>query len=369
MALTQKELEYWLSSVSKLGPVKTRKLLDYFGSEEEIYKAQQGQWMQVDGITDAVVQEMLFLKKEDAMKEEYEKMQRADIKLISIHDSEYPKKLSNIEKAPYSLFCKGRMPREELVSVAIVGARNCTSYGKEMALWFGRELSKAGIQVISGMALGIDGFAHRGALEGETATYAVLGSGIDVCYPRDNFNLYMELQKRGGVLSEYGPGVKGAPFQFPMRNRIISGLSDAVLVVEAREKSGSLITADLALEQGKDIFAIPGKALDPLSLGCNNLIKQGAQIVDNPKEIVENFHLNEIKCMKKMKKNNILLDSPEKIVYANLSLMPKHLNEILAETKMLMSDVIGILVKLELDGFVRQTSPNCYVRLPVDTDE
>lgn len=362
MELTQKELEYWLASVQKIGPVKTRRLLEYFGNEEAIYHATRMELEQVEGITQLVSEEMLQRKNSEKISIEYKKMLEKNIQLISVNDTAYPEKLKYIEKAPYALFCRGELPKEERLTIAIVGARNCSAYGKEMALWFGKELSDAGIQVISGLAFGIDGYAHQGALHGVTPTYGVLGNGIDSCYPKEHFSLYMEMQKKGGVISEYGPGTRPAPFQFPMRNRIISGLSDAVLVIEARERSGSLITADLALEQGKDIFAIPGRIGDQLSIGCNNLIKQGAQIVVSPLEIIENFHLNELKCVKKLKKNNILLDSPEKIVYASLSFEPKHLDEILAETRMLMSDVVAILLKLELDGFVQQTSRNCYVR-------
>lgn len=367
MELVQKELEYWLASTQKLGPVKTKALLDFFGSEEAIYGATKSQLQQVEGITEAVVTEMLQKKEPACLHNNYKKMEEKGIYLISVHDKEYPERLQNIEKPPYALFCRGKLPVEDKISIAIVGARNCSAYGKEMALWFGRELSNAGIQVISGLAFGIDGYAHQGALHGQTPTFGVLGNGIDICYPKENFSIYMKIQERGGVLSEYSPGTRPATFQFPMRNRIISGLSDAVLVVEARERSGSLITADLALDQGKDIFAIPGRIGDNLSSGCNNLIKQGAQIVLSPTEIVENFHLNELKCVKNFKKNNILLDSPEKIVYASLGFKPKHLDEILAETSMLMSEVIAILLKLELDGYVKQTSPNCYIRQILET--
>lgn len=362
MELRQKELEYWLASVQKLGPVKIKALLDFFGSEEAVYNASKRELQQVQGITESVASEMLQKKEASNLQKEYEKLERKGIGLISVHDKGYPEKLLYIDKTPYALFYKGKLPLEEKISIAIVGARNCSAYGKEMALWFGRELSNAGIQVISGLAFGIDGYAHQGALHGETQTFGVLGNGIDICYPKENFSTYMKIQEQGGILSEYTPETRPATFRFPMRNRIISGLSDAVLVVEARERSGSLITADFALEQGKDIFAIPGRIGDNLSSGCNNLIKQGAQIVLSPTEIVENFHLNELKCVKKLKKNNILLDSPEKIVYASLGFKPKHLDEILAETNMLMSDVIAILLKLELDGYIQQTSANYYIR-------
>lgn len=362
MELKQKELEFWLASIFSIGPIKSNKLLEYFKTEEEIYKAGKAALLEVEGITERIAEEIIHKRQPEIIQREFEKICEKDITLVSIHDREYPDKLRNIAKLPYALFVRGRLPEENKISIAIVGARNCSMYGKEMAFWFGKSLSNAGIQVISGLALGVDGCAHKGALAGNTSTFGILGNGIDICYPRENFELYMSMQERGGIISEYGPGIPGRSFQFPMRNRIISGLCDGVLVVEARERSGSLITADLALEQGKEIFAIPGKIGDKLSEGCNNLVKSGAELVQSPKDILNNFHINQIFDHNKMKKNNIFLDSMEKIVYANLSLVPKHLDEILRETNLLMSDVVGILLKLELDGFVKQTAKNYYIQ-------
>lgn len=362
MELKQKELEFWLACIGSIGPVKIKKLLEYFKMEEEIFKAKKNTLLEVEGITERIAEEITAKRQEATIQREYEKIREKRISLISIHDKEYPDKLRNIEKPPYALFVRGKLPQENRISIAIVGARNCSIYGKEMAFWFGKSLSNAGIQIISGLALGIDGYAHKGALVGRTNTFGILGNGIDFCYPKENFGLYMSMLEKGGVISEYGPGVPGRAFQFPMRNRIISGFCDGVLVVEARERSGSLITADLALEQGKEIFAVPGKIGDKLSEGCNNLVKNGAELVQSPKDILNNFHINQIFEHNKMKKNNILLDSMEKIVYANLSLVPKHLDEILRDTNLLMSDVVGILLRLELDGFVRQTAQNYYVQ-------
>lgn len=362
MELNQKELEFWLAGIESIGAVKTRRLLEYFKSEEEIYKAGENTLLEVKGITKKVAEEIVESRKASIIRKEYEKICDKGILLISVHDKNYPSKLKNISDFPYALFVRGALPEEHKISIAMVGARNCSTYGREMAFCFGKSLSNAGIQIISGMALGIDGCAHKGAISGETNTYGVLGSGIDVCYPRENFELYMSMQKKGGIISEYGPGIAPKPFRFPLRNRIISGLCDGVIVVEAREKSGSLITADFALEQGKEVFAIPGRIGDKLSEGCHNLIKNGAELVQSPQDVLDNFHINQILEHNKMKKNDIFLDSTEKIVYANLSLVPKHLDEILRETNLLMSDVVSILLKLELDGFVRQTTQNYFVQ-------
>lgn len=362
MELTQKELEYWMSTIPKIGTVKIGKLLSFFGSEREVFQSRKAVIEASGCITQSEAEVLVRSRDCECIKREYERMQQKNIRLISIHENEYPEKLRVIAKAPYSMFLRGKLPEENRVSVAIVGARNCTSYGKELAQWFGRELSNAGIQVISGMAYGIDGFAHWGALRGKTPTYAILGSGIDVCYPRENYELYMHLQQKGGILSEYAPGVKGKGFQFPMRNRIISGLSDAVLVIEARKKSGSLITADLALEQGKDVLAVPGRVCDPLSEGCLNLLKQGAEPVTCPEDIIGNFHLREMAERHRIERQPVMLDTPEKRIYAALSLEPKHIDQILRETNMVMAQVISILVQMELDGYVRQPVKNYYIR-------
>ncbi len=362
MELTQKELEYWMSTIPKIGVVKIGKLLEFFGSEREVFQSGKTALESSGCITQSEAEAVVFSRDSERVKREYEKMQKKNIGLISIHDKAYPQKLRVIEKSPYSLFFRGKLPEENRVSVAIVGARNCTSYGKELAQWFGRVLSHVGIQVISGMAYGIDCYAHWGALRGKVATYAVLGSGIDVCYPRENYELYMHLQQKGGILSEYAPGVKGKGFQFPMRNRIISGLSDAILVIEAREKSGSLITADWALEQGKDVFAVPGRVGDSLSEGCLNLLKQGAELVTCPEDIISNFHLQEIAENCKRVQQPESLDATEKIVYSTLSLEPKHIDQIFRETNMVMTQLLSILVRLELAGYVRQPIKNHYTR-------
>ena len=193
---------------------------------------------------------------------------------------------------PDILYVKGILSKKLNIynmNIGVVGARNASVYGRELASFFGRELAKEGINIISGLALGIDGMSHRGALYAGGYTVGVLGCGIDVIYPRENAELFFEMYKNGAVISEYGPGVIPNPGFFPIRNRIISGLSDGLLVVEARKKSGSLITADLALEQGKQVYAIPGRITDKSSECTNNLIRQGAMCVVSPKEIIEDL--------------------------------------------------------------------------------
>ena len=199
----------------------------------------------------------------------------------------YPQALMQIRSAPRQIYVRGQLPEENAPAVAIIGARQCSSYGREMAQWFAGELAAAGVQIISGMARGVDGAAQLAALKAGGRSFGVLGCGTDICYPKENQQLYELLLERGGVLSEYPAGTPPLSCHFPGRNRIISALSDCVLVIEAKERSGTLITADFALEQGKDVFALPGRLTDRLSCGCNRLLAQGAGIVLTPQHLLE----------------------------------------------------------------------------------
>lgn len=221
--------------------------------------------------------------------EEEQELAGKGISFLSIDDRQYPERLKNIPDPPYSLYFRGSLPSDKKPSLAVIGARMATPYGKKEAYGFGKKLASRGIQIVSGMAMGIDAIAGQAALDAEGDSFAVLGNGVDICYPAQNRDLYDLLADRGGLISEYPPGTAPQARLFPMRNRIISGLSDAVLVVEARKKSGTLITVDMALEQGREIFALPGRACDALSYGCNRLIAQGASIATCPEDLLQYF--------------------------------------------------------------------------------
>ena len=216
----------------------------------------------------------------------YGRMRERGIFLVTENEPQFPERLSRIPDKPYVLYCAGKLPKEGKKAVALIGARDCTSYGRYMAEQFGAAFARAGVQVISGMARGIDGVGQSAALQEGGYSLGVLGCGVDFCYPRENRELYERLIGDGGVCSEYPPGTEPRALLFPPRNRIISGFCDAVLVVEARERSGTLITVDMALEQGRDVYALPGRATDPLSGGCNRLIRQGAGLVSSPEELL-----------------------------------------------------------------------------------
>ena len=280
----------WLASVEGLGPVKKFALLNKFETAKRIYNATEKEILKVDGMSDKIVQNMQ--KAKDAkLLEKYEKyILKNDIKIINISDDNYPAKLKNIYAPPITIFAKGDISLLNSKSIAIVGSREPSKYGIYVAEKFSKELSKEGITIVSGLARGIDTFAHVGALSSFGKTIAVLGSGIDVVYPKENAKYYREISEKGLIISEYIVGTAPESKNFPQRNRIISGLSDGVLVVEARKNSGTMITTDFALEQGKELYVIPGNITSNLSAGTNNLIKEGAKLVTDVYEILEDLN-------------------------------------------------------------------------------
>lgn len=354
---------YWLSRIDGIGAVKTKKFLEYTGSFEAIYNMKKQD-----------LERLPFLRGDDAERIDNEKFrleQRQieygalagkNIRFIMAGEPEYPHRLESIYDMPMWLFVKGRLPDEHRPSVAVVGARSCTTYGRQVAQYLCRALAENGIQTVSGLARGIDGAAHQGTVNAQGASYAVLGSGVDYCYPRENLGLYHDILETGGVISEYGPGEKPTAGHFPARNRIISGLSDAVVVVEARKKSGSLITADQALEQGKEVFAVPGRVNDLLSEGCNGLIKQGAALLQSPEDILDFFRIDCKKSLKLVKRSTKTLAKTEKMVYSCLDSQPKHVEELIRMSKLPTGECMAALLKLELDGFILQPVNQYYVR-------
>ena len=286
-----------------------------------------------------------------------------DIRCITALDAEYPEKLRQYEDMPGCLYVKGALPSGEKPAAAVVGARMCSAYGRIQAFRYARVLSEAGVQIISGLAWGIDSEGHKGALEGGTSTFAVLGNGVDICYPAGNRGLYQRiLRQGGGICSEYPPGARPRKYSFPARNRIISGLADLVLVVEAKEKSGSLITAQWALEQGKAVFALPGPVNEELSMGCHRLIYDGAGIAFSPEILLEELGINCKKKIKSKQKNELGLASDLKLVYSCLDLRPKSRDQLSREAGFAPEKTGSILVELSILGLVREIGRHHYVR-------
>ena len=282
---------------------------------------------------------------------------------ISSKSAEYPEKLNNYPKMPEILFVKGRLPDRKKPSIAIVGARACSTYGRIQAFRYAKVLSSAGVQIISGMAYGIDAEAHKGALEGGTATYAVLAGGVDICYPAGNKALYERiLREGGGIISEQPPGMRARNYFFPARNRIISGLADMVLIVEAREKSGSLITAQWALDQGKTVYAIPGPVNEELSIGCHKLIYDGAGIAYSPEILLRELGMNYENKVKSDSKNDLGLASDLKLVYSCLDLRPKSTDFLIQKTGLPPRQVGSLLLELKLSGLIREIGRHYYIK-------
>ncbi|MBR0091431.1 MAG: DNA-processing protein DprA [Lachnospiraceae bacterium] len=279
---------YLLCQAEGIGQKTIQKLLERFGTAEAVL-----------GGDTKEMQDLLTIRQRDALKalcgkgeaaRRYEAFLKTGLSFVPFTAAEYPARLREIPDPPKALYVRGMLPPEEIPQVAVIGARICSEYGRYMARLFGAELAQAGVHVVSGMALGVDSIAQRAALKAGGGVTAVLGCGADVCYPPENRDLYDSLCMTGCVISEYAPGTQPQRHLFPPRNRIISGLADAVLVIEARAKSGTLITVDMALEQGRDVYALPGRATDRLSDGCNALIKQGAVLATGVADIMESFY-------------------------------------------------------------------------------
>jgi len=377
-ALEREEYWHWFHGVTGISQREKEELLTICPSVETWYEA--GEKQKVKELLGPVCEERenqtyrrnqmieLLEAKEprETLKKSYERAKMKDVKIVCRESPEYPERLKSIEMAPFVLYYFGELPKEEVPTLAVIGARNCSVYGEEIAGSFAGQLAGCGIQIISGMARGIDSAAQRAAINERGSAYAVLGSGVDVCYPRENKLLYTCLQQNGGVISEELPGTPPVSWNFPKRNRIISGLADAVFVVEARENSGSLITVSYALEQGKDIFAVPGRIYEKLTEGTNRLIQEGAYLVREPEDILLSFteKYSELFSKKSIKKTNpkkILLASKEKMVYACLSLRPKHMEELREETGMDLPELTSLLFDMEMKHYIKQPLKNYFI--------
>lgn len=359
----EKEYIYWLCQIPGVGAVSMARMWEKFRSFERIYNIEGTQLISMGILPQKAG--TYFDQWKRRLPEEmdnYRKLKEKGIRFVSVLDEEYPRRLRCIYDFPIALYVKGKLPNDSIPSAAIIGARDCTSYGRQIAQMLGKYLGKAGVQVISGMALGIDGAGHQGALDGKGSTFAVLGSGVDVCYPQRHWPLYCQIPEKGGILSEFPVGEPALPQHFPMRNRIISGLADVIVVVEAKERSGSLITADLGLEQGKEIFAVPGMITSRLSMGCNQLIRQGASIVTAPEDILEFFQIGERESLKLGEKNENGLAKKEKMVYSCLDFQPKFFDQIVLESGLSVEEVMSLLMELEWKGVILQPASHYYVR-------
>ncbi|MCH5341869.1 MAG: DNA-processing protein DprA [Acetatifactor sp.] len=297
--------ELWLCSFPDVGNRQLLQLAELCGGAKGVYYAGLDRWRQV--LKEKQVESLKRFTESWKPEREYERLKERGIRLVTLADRGYPGRLREIPDAPYGLFVCGSLPGEQEPTVAVVGARECSQYGSFVADKLGEILGRSGITVVSGMARGVDGISQQAALNVGGRSCGVLGCGIDICYPKENRRLYDRLPGQGCLISSYPLGTPALAWNFPPRNRIVSGLSDAVVVVEAREKSGTLITVDMALEQGKEVYAVPGRITDRLSDGCNRLIRQGAVPLLNPEELIQELYgLRERQCAQGGQGKNLL---------------------------------------------------------------
>ncbi len=303
----------------------------------------------------SIIQEFLFFRKRNSWGKFWEDLIKREIRMVVLGEENYPPLLKEIKNPPLYLLYQGNLDGEKFI--AIVGTRRPTFYGIKLARDFAKELSSLGFIIVSGLAYGIDTSAHKGALEGGK-TWAILGSSLDYIYPKGNKKLAEEIREKGALVSEYPLGTRPSYYTFPQRNRIISGISQGVLVIEAGKKSGALITASFALDQGREVFAIPGRLIDEKSFGTNKLIQDGAKLILEIKDILEEFGIS----YSIMEKREISLTSEEKMVLQKLSFDPIFIEDILEKIDMSISKLMFILISLQAKGLVEEYPGNRYAR-------
>ena len=354
---------YWLSTLYMLGSRRQNLLLAHFGSAKEAFGAPAEALRAVPGLTEHSVR--IIQKNRDfaLVQYGYETLEQMGISFTCLGQADYPKPLEEIPDPPVGLFYTGSLPGNILPRVAIIGSRKCSEYGLSTARRFGSALARRGVVIVSGMARGIDSMAHRGAIEAGGLTIAVLGCGVDVCYPPENLSLRDEIAKRACVLSEYPPGVNPHPSYFPARNRIISGLSQVLVVVEAAKRSGTHITVDQANEQGKDVMAVPGNITNKYSIGTNNLIKQGAEPACSHEDVLYMLGAPHIENPEKTKESRARIASEEKLVYDVLAFEPYSFEEILLKTKSQPQSLQFNLMQLEIKGYAKKLPGMRYVKI------
>ncbi len=358
------DIDAWLLlNASGLSALRQRQLLAAFCSAEEIIAASDNQLSQVEGITTAHIKKLRRAQRETDLPSLRQKCADFSIHLLTINDDNYPPLLKETRTPPAMLFVQGEITKSDELAVAIVGTRKCTPYGRTVARRLAGNLAQRGFTIISGLAVGIDGEAHEGALEAGGRSIAVLACGPDITYPTSHKSLRQRLAESGAVVTEYAFGTRPLRERFPARNRLISGLSLGTAVVEAPAKSGALITARLAGEQGREVFAVPGDINSPTSRGCHALIKDGAQLVEVAEDIVDGLGILLQAVPARPEPLEVELHGDEKIVYGALSHEPIHIDQIAEACGRRPAQVTSALMLLEVKDLVRRFPGNTFVRL------
>ncbi len=352
-----------LLTIPMIGAGRVRRLLSVFESVDEILHAPLRRLRQIDGIDEKLARQIKSGGDREAVAYQLDLMEQLGIQCVTIWDAPYPELLKNSIDPPVALFYRGKLPEEWPPTLAVVGTRMPTAYGRMATEKLVSELVNEGIAIVSGLARGVDTIAHRTALKRGGVTYAVLGCGVDCIYPPENSRLFEQIEQEGAIFSEYFIGTQPDAVNFPRRNRIISGMSLGVVVVEAGRKSGALITAAYAVEQNREVFAIPGNITSPKSVGTNRLIQQGAKLVAGVDDVLEEI------SSKLRRKEAFTRPLPPNLNELELKLLdhlsnePKHIDKLVLELQESPSVILARLLTLELMGVVKQLSGKMFVRL------
>ncbi|MBM4277834.1 MAG: DNA-protecting protein DprA [Deltaproteobacteria bacterium] len=352
-----------LSFVPGVGSVFIKRLLDRFQTPAAVFQASMKELLEVEGLGAKVASEIRKGPSEQAVNKELALVAKSGVRLITLQDKDYPPRLRDIYDPPALLYLRGGLKEEDELAVSIVGSRKTTPYGRWITEKISKDLVNHGITIVSGMARGVDSMAHLGAISGGGRTIAVLGCGVDVVYPPENRNLMAKIIEQGAVISEFPMGSPPEGGHFPKRNRIISGLSIGVIVVQASADSGSLITANYALEQGRDVFAIPGNVGADGSRGTNRLIKDGAKLVESSEDILEEIlpqWRREKEKVEEVKPRGPELSEEERVLYEMLSEDPIHIDTMIRESRFEPGKVSSVLLNLELKGLISQWPGKCF---------
>lgn len=370
--MTSREAYIALNMVNGVGPIRVRALLDRFNEPQAILSASKAELMQVEGVGEEVARSVMSWREQVDLDAELQRIENAGVKVVARDDAEYPKNLREVYDPPVILYVKGELSERDALAMAIVGSRRTTLYGQEMARKLAFQLARVGIPVVSGLARGIDTAAHSGTLQAKGRTVAVIGCGIDIMYPAENQKLADEIVAKGGaVVTEFPFGVKPDKQNFPMRNRIISGWSLGTVVVEANLKSGALITANQAAEQGRQVFAVPGRADSILSRGTNKLIKDGAKLTEDAEDILGEFEYlfpktateqAEVGFGGEGTKPALKLSEVEEKVMTHLGQEETAMDDIIRSSGLTTACVSATLLSLEMKRLVRQLPGKQYVR-------
>ncbi|MBI2852784.1 MAG: DNA-protecting protein DprA [Chloroflexi bacterium] len=360
MEQKRQDLKYWVgfSLVPGIGPVRFNQLLKYFGSLAEAWQAGPADLRQA-GLDSSVIRSITTSRPQISLEEEMEKLERFNVQALACNDPQYPARLKEIYDYPPVLYVRGALQPQDEWSIAVVGTRRATVYGRQVTEEIVAELVRNKITIASGLARGIDSVAHRCALEAGGRSISVFACGLDIVYPVENTELARRIMSNGMLVSEYPIGTKPRPDNFPRRNRIMSGLSLGVLVIEADETSGAMITAHLALEQNREVFAVPGSILSPTSRGTNKLIQEGAKLVRDYRDILEELNLTAVAHQIEMKEL-VPPSETEAQLLKHLGAEPVHIDDICRASALPVSTVSSTLAMMELKGLVKQVGAMNY---------